>query len=683
MAARRSRRFVGRDAEMELVRAALAAHQLPFAVLYVHGPGGIGKTSLLTMLAATAESARATVVYIDGRDIVAQPAAVLAVLRGSADLTVSDGAGPITAASGRRIVVLIDSYERLAALDAWVRDDLLPRLPSDALIIIGDRSPPDPAWRVDPAWRDLLRVISLRNLHPHACHRYLEMSGIAPELHAPLVQASHGHPLGLSLLTDVVARGGDVTVDPLTPDLVATVLERFVDAVPSGVHRQALEVCALARVTTESLLRDALDVSDAFEIFRWLRDLSFVDVGPAGLFPHDLARDALDADLRWRDPDAYTVVFRRVRDHIVHRLRSTFGVDRRRAIFDLKFVFRNLPSVLSPVDWDVWGQRHPEPAHADDRDAVLELVRHAEGDVSAAIAGRWWECEHTAFFVVRGDHGDVRGVITLLDLTAASDADRAADPGAQAAWAHAHRQAPPRPGEIVTQTRFTVDRDAYQGPSPTLNAVPILTLQRYLDMPNLAWDYLALFEPEPWNDYFALADLPRAHGADFTVGGRRYGLFAHDFRRVPVHDLLTLWTERALAQEPTALEPAAPAVLVMSQPEFTAAVRQALRDLHCPDLLARNPLLRTRLLRAHAGTDEPDATALRELLDMAVDTLRQHPRDDKRLRAIDRTYLRPAGTQESAAALLGLAFSTYRRHLTQGVDRIVAWLWDREIYGVA
>ena len=43
--------------------------------------------------------------------------------------------------------------------------------------------------------------------------------------------------------------------------------------------------------------------------------------------------------------------------------------------------------------------------------------------------------------------------------------------------------------------------------------------------------------------------------------------------------------------------------------------------------------------------------------------------------------MRPAGTQERAAEALGLPFSTFRRHLTQGVDRVVAWLWDQEVYG--
>jgi hypothetical protein len=30
---------------------------------------------------------------------------------------------------------------------------------------------------------------------------------------------------------------------------------------------------------------------------------------------------------------------------------------------------------------------------------------------------------------------------------------------------------------------------------------------------------------------------------------------------------------------------------------------------------------------------------------------------------------------------LSLPFSTYRRHLTQGVNRLVAWLWDQEVHG--
>ena len=111
--------------------------------------------------------------------------------------------------------------------------------------------------------------------------------------------------------------------------------------------------------------------------------------------------------------------------------------------------------------------------------------------------------------------------------------------------------------------------------------------------------------------------------------------------------------------------------------------RESLRRtlLRRPDLLGRNPLLRTRLVHDRAGGEEPGAAALEVLVGAAVETLRAHPRDDKLWRAVERTYVRPAATQERAAAALGLPFSTYRRHLTHGVDRVVAWLWDQEVYG--
>jgi hypothetical protein len=429
-------------------------------------------------------------------------------------------------------------------------------------------------------------------------------------------------------------------------------------------------------------LREVLGLEDAHELFTWLRELSFVESGPEGVFPHDLARDALEADLRWRDPEGYRRVFRGVRSHINGRLQTSRGQEQQRAIADAKYLFRRLPGVGSPLDWEAWGQQYPEPARPGDREPILDLVLAWEGEASAAIAARWWERQPESFFVVRGQDGVVGGFLALLDLTRASTQDIEVDPGARAAWDYATRHAAPRPTEMVTQSRFIVDRETYQGPSATLNATPILTMQRYLGTPKLAWDFLARAEPERCDAYFAAADLPRAAGADFWVGGRRYGLFAHDFRQIPVDALLELVTERALAHDLTPSSPTVqPLLLVLSQPEFDDAVRQALRDLRRPDLLSRNPLLRTRLVRDRAGDEEPVAATLEALVGAAVETLREHPRDDKLWRAVERTYVHPATTQERAAAALGLPFSTYRRHLTLGVDRVVAWLWDQEVYG--
>ena len=141
-------------------------------------------------------------------------------------------------------------------------------------------------------------------------------------------------------------------------------------------------------------------------------------------------------------------------------------------------------------------------------------------------------------------------------------------------------------------------------------------------------------------------------------------------------------TERELGDEaprPTPERESAPE-LALSQPEFADAVRQALRDLHRPDALATNPLARSRLVRER-GAESPAPEALRELMHEAVDELRADPRGQKLVRALECTYLRPAPTQEAAAELLGLPFSTYRGHLTRGLERVADWLWQRELYG--
>ena len=601
---------------------------------------------------------------VQGRDVEGTPQGVLDAV---GVLEVPADGGPVLPPFGERVVLLVDGYEWLGPLDGWFRERLLPGLPATSVTVIASRLPPRPEWRADAAWSEMLRVVSLRNLEPDDARSYLDRRGVPVARQSEVLALAHGHPLTLSLLVDVLARDPDMPLTTVPADLVGGLLERLVTGVPSAAHRRALEVSAVARMTSEGLLRDVVgDSADPHALFRWLVGLSVIEVRSDGVLPHDLVRDLLDADLRWRDPEGYRQVFRAIRAHALELVRRRDGREQQRAIADLKFLFRNLRSVLSPVAWDMWGDHYPDRAVAADRGAIVDLIGSAEGDRSAALADHWLDRQPGGFHVVRERGGKVRGVVALLDLSTASDEDRAADPGAAAAWTYVERTAPVRPGEIVTQCRFIVDAEAYQGPSPTLNAVPILTLQQQLTTPHLAWDFVALAEPDLWEDYFAAADLPRAEGADFFVDDRRYGLFAHDFRRVPVEAMTERWTERALADDALLLPAAAPEpeLLVLSHTDFDAAVRQAMRDLHRPDLLVRNPLLRTRLVASLQGAT--GVQALEELLRAAASSLAGDPRDDKLFRALDRTYLRTSRTQEAAAAALGLPFSTYRRHLRHG-----------------
>ena len=91
------------------------------------------------------------------------------------------------------------------------------------------------------------------------------------------------------------------------------------------------------RYTTESLLCHMVTMPDVHELFGWLRSLAFIDSGPLGLFPHDVAREALVADLRWRNPDWYTELHHRARNYYASRLKQTHGQEQQRVLFDYVF----------------------------------------------------------------------------------------------------------------------------------------------------------------------------------------------------------------------------------------------------------------------------------------------------------------------------------------------------------
>ena len=165
-------------------------------------------------------------------------------------------------------------------------------------------------------------------------------------------------------------------------------------------------------------------------------------------------------------------------------------------------------------------------------------------------------------------------------------------------------------------------------------------------------------------------DQRRSPDAGFEVGGRRYGVFAHDWRVEPPlawmdrkgeHELHRRAGGGAGGRDAGAAAGPLPAGVRGGGP--AGAARR-----HPPGRAGRQPPapLAARH-RRHAG--EPTPATLQALLREAADTLRANPKDEQLYRALLRTYLQPAATQELAAELLGLPFSTYRYHLAGGIPR--------------
>jgi hypothetical protein len=195
-------------------------------------------------------------------------------------------------------------------------------------------------------------------------------------------------------------------------------------------------------------------------------------------------------------------------------------------------------------------------------------------------------------------------------------------------------------------------------------------------------------EPDFWLPVFAYADLARLPETDFEVGGQRYGVYGHDWRAVPPIAWLDLLAGREIATTPQAPPPPVkPSLVVLSQPEFEEAVRHLLRDFRATraDTLRYNPLLWSRLVAEQVGTTADEAkrvTVLQTVVKEAAEKLHASPRQHKFYDALYHTYFHPASTQEQAAELLDLPFSTYRRHLKTGMEQLTQLLWQREIGGL-
>jgi hypothetical protein len=546
----------------------------------------------------------------------------------------------------------------------------------------------------------LIHSIPLRNLSPQESRDYLTRRGVPPDQHQAVLDFTHGHPLALSLVADVFAQRGNYQFHPEdAPDVVQVLLERFVQKVPSPAHRAALEVCSLVRAMTEALLAhvlrqtelsvgmtDPIPAQGVHELFEWLRGLSFIETSREGLFPHDLAREALAADLRWRNPDWHKELHNRARAYYAARIQQTHGIEQHGILYDYVFLHRHNPVIRSMLEWQTGSGIVPDAMHDADRAALIAMVEKHEGAESAQLAVQWLARQPNGVTVYRDEKGTVVGFIAMIALQLASVEELRSDPAMLLAWEYLQRHAPLRSGEVATHYRFWMAHDTYQDVSPVQTLIFLNTVRHQLTTPGLAFHFLPCANPELWAGAFAYANLARLPETDYRVGGTCYGVYGHDWRAEPPIAWLQLLAEREVATGSAAVPPAPPApLLVLSETEFDEAVRDALRDYARPATLTHNPLIKSRLVAERAGAQAnvaERASTLHGIVKEAAESLQQSPREATLYRALYHTYFQPAPTQEQAAEMLDLPFSTFRRHLKAGITRVTEILWQKEIGGL-
>ena len=659
LAAARDGALVGRQWERAVLDRMLSGARDAPVVVYLHGPGGIGKSTLLRYAARQAEATGRRTVHIDARFLDANPRRIE---EAAALACVEPGS-----------VLLIDSFEHCQQLEPWLRDTFLPRLADGALIVLASRVAPDAEWSLDPGWAQLYTALVVKPLDAAQSDDLLVARGVADEQRGAIVAFAGGSPLALSLAASVPApaQGASPLWKP-TGDVLTTLVERLVGDLPSNAHRRALEVVAQAYVTRESLLRAVLGDEDTATVFPWLRQLPYVEATPEGLHPHDAVRATLEADLRWRDPERYEDVRVRISVACLHAVRRASEEDALVRIAEWMFLFRDQGGAGDRYDWRVHPHVEDTPLRPDDVPHVLRMAAETEGPASAAAA-HWVRRQPEGFRVYRyaGSSTPV-AFMAILRLDAPQPEDRAEDPVIAALWDYVESAAPLGQGEHLGIRRFAVQPGWHQRPSPLMDLVSRRTIATEMRTRGRAVTFTVFEDAERWERYLADAGLLEVVAVD--VDGRKQHVFGRDWRRQPVEK----WVEhrvRALDESAAGWATVPPAD-DLPRAVFEDGVVEALRTWHAPREFATSVLLRSRLVPPDSADPVAD---LRGAIEAALDAMQVDPAGVKAHQALTATYISASRTHKATARRLGVPYGTYRRHLALAKKRLVENLLKRVV----
>lgn len=670
----RARFFIGRKAELAALQRAL--DEAGPWVLYVHGPSGIGKSSLLHRYAAEAAERGVPTIRLDIRDIDPSPHGLAAALD-------TQGFAAERSCRGERRLVLLDTYELLDALAATSVRELLRRVDRGTLLVVAGRTPPSSEWRGLSLWGRSVAAVPLRNLAAEDAADYLRRRGVDPAVIAEITAFSHGHPLALAIAADAwTAAPYPFFAPEHTLDVITTLYDFFMRGQTEPGGRALVEAAAVLPTVTEPALAALLGALPR-DPFVWLRSLSFMAPGPRGLVPHDLVRNVILAELRWRNPERLATLATRAQRHYARIVEVSGEALFTRAFADFAFVLSHNPRarvLMVPSDVDsVLDELRPGDAAL-----VCAAVERHEGPAAAHCTRHWLTCQPAGFRVARRASGEPAGVIAFIRLDLTSAAERAADPQIAAAFEHAVQSLGVAPDRPMAYTRLFMSLAHHQAPTPEM-AVCSQGCGPLMFTPGFALLYVRIHAWDQWQESARLCGAELVPELAHDAGSKHFHVTVQDQRQLSGVQWLARFSERTALADWGA--PAAPpevdaSVQALHREEFGARVRDALRTLNDPLMLVNNPLVHCQAVRARvpARTSPQESVgALRALLGEEIEVLRGTERGDAWERVLQCTYVQSAGKHESVARDLGLSYSTFRRQLGAATDHIVDRLWRQEL----
>jgi hypothetical protein len=649
--------FGGRQAELAAILGRLADPARLPGVMALTGPPGIGKTAVVYALVRACRDRAIDALILDSRDF----PHTLAGLRQAAGRLPAD----------RPSLLVFDTFEEMRDIEDLFWERFLPGVRGPVLVLLSGRYAPAIGLR-STGWRRVVDELPLAPLSDDQSRRLLANLGVTSEaVLTAIVDRLGGNPLLLCVAAEVCRSGGadELTGIAVPGEIARTLIARMGRELRRGDVRELLQAASLVRTFDEELLT-AMTGQCATDAFDALGDLSVVRIIPAGARVHDVVRQTLAAELRWRAPERYARLRRRAAEHLLGRQASD--------------VPRAVPELLHLVGESIGPRRFF--AEADDRGVLL---RAAHNEELAALERVCRDATHNFGWPAGQMLRELRAdfpVAAEWFVVASSD-------GTPVAYSYSfplHRDtltaaAAGRPGyldALPAAERAAIEHACADAPAAFLiagtvtlgshrSAEPALRLatftNRHVRCPGVSRSYLLLPRDSPFAATAASLGMNRRiTGIELPEGLADEWILEYGERG------FASWVQRWL-------NVSGPESVLDHMPDdvLTGEIKLALEDLYRPASLAESPLVRLGCV------DTANASGLRALLLRLVDELRQaEPARDREAAALLAAYyVKRVGSHEVIARRLGLPRTTFYRRLGHGLELLAVRVRMAEALG--
>ena len=209
----------------------------------------------------------------------------------------------------RRVVLMLDTFEQLSALEDWARD-LAQRLHPNVLLVLAGRAMPN--WsRAWPGWLAQAHVEELKPMTDDVMRDlvrryYATMHGGEPDPKQveAIIGFARGLPMVVTSAVQLWVEHGVEDFAAVKAEVVADLVDRLKEGVPEEMT-PVLEAAATVRWFNKDILRAVTGQADVNKAYDELRRFPFVRPRVEGLALHDAVREIMDEYLRVHDPERH------------------------------------------------------------------------------------------------------------------------------------------------------------------------------------------------------------------------------------------------------------------------------------------------------------------------------------------------------------------------------------------